>query len=264
MLLHRFLQPLLVATCAGGERMSDIIWISLLSGLTTSLGGLIVTLFGKPKDRWLALLLGMAAGIMLAVVIFDLLPASLLYGGPPTMVLGFLLGSLILWMLDFILTRVYPQSGNAHHRIRYFRKLGYLIAIGIALHDLPEGIAIAVGFETNKNLGMVIALAVALHNIPEGMATAAPLKIGQVRRRNIMLISCLVSLFTPLGTGIGLMLMEQSKNSISLLLALAAGAMAYIVKDELLPALKSDHLLVSRFGLVLGFGLILFLTLASL
>lgn len=244
--------------------MPDIILISLLSGMATGIGGLVVTLFGKPRDRWLALLLGMAAGIMLAVVVFDLLPASLIYGGPSTTLLGFLLGCLVLWILDGVMTRLYPSSRSEHNRFHYFRKLGYLIAIGIALHDLPEGMAIAVGFETNNKLGMVIALAVALHNVPEGMATAAPLKMGRVRRRNIVLINSLVSLFTPLGTFLGLVMMEQSRNSIALLLALAAGAMTYIVKDELLPALKSDHVMISRFGLVMGFGLILALTFGSL
>ncbi len=56
--------------------------------------------------------------------------------------------------------------------------MGYLIAIGIALHDLPEGIAIAVGYAAQENLGLIIALAIGLHNIPEGMATAAPLLMG--------------------------------------------------------------------------------------
>lgn len=219
---------------------------------------------GKPKERWLALLLGMAAGIMLAVVVFDLLPASLIYGGLLTTLFGFLLGCLILWGLDRMMSLLYRNSPGSRQPTSYFRKLGYLIAIGISLHDLPEGMAIAVGFETNRKLGLAIALAVALHNIPEGMAAAAPLKMGRVRSRYIVLITGLVSIFTPLGAGLGLVMVEQARNSLALLLACAAGAMSYIVKDELLPALQSDHVAISRFGLALGFGLIFALTLTSI
>ncbi len=244
--------------------MSEIILVSLLSGLSTSLGGMLIAFYDKPKDRWLALLLGIAAGVMLAVVLFDLVPAALIYGGPLLTLFGFLLGCLILWLLDGLMTKLSTSSHSKFDRSAYFRKLGYLIAIGIALHDLPEGMAIAVGFETTKNLGLVIALAVALHNIPEGMATAAPLVLGKVRARKILLITLLISLVTPVGTFLGMLLAVNNKPSIALLLAFAAGAMTYIVQDELLPALKSDHVLISRMGLVLGFGLILFLTISGI
>lgn len=245
--------------------MENLILISLISGLATSFGAFFVIALGKPKDKLLAFFLGIAAGIMLAVVVFDLLPASFIYGGVNSTAIGFLLGCLLLYGLDFVLTKVYPSAANGtRYSQSYFRKLGYLIAIGIALHDLPEGMAIAVGYEANQKLGLVIALAVSLHNIPEGMAIAAPLQMGYLRRRNILFLAIFVSIFTPIGTLWGISLINSTKDFIAPLLSLAAGAMTYIIKDELWPALQGPHANVSRLGLIMGFLLILFMTLSSI
>lgn len=243
--------------------MSDMLTISLFSGLATGMGGVIITFFGQPKERYLASMLGLAAGIMLAVVLFDLLPTALVFGGPFSTGLGFFAGCCVLWLMDGIMSRLYSASLNLADRLSYFRKLGYLIAIGIALHDLPEGMAIAVSYETSQQMGLIIALSIAVHNIPEGMAIAVPLKSGRVRSTNIILLLSLLGLFTPMGSLLGLLMLEQAKNYLAFLLAFAAGAMAYIVKDELLPALAGNHRLISYTGLTLGFGLIMLLTLSQ-
>ena len=120
--------------------------------------------------------------------------------------------------------------------------MGYLIAIGIALHDLPEGFAIAAGYAVPGQLGLAIALAIGLHNLPEGMAVAVPLNMAGVSKWSIMGITVLVSLFTPLGTLIGLFLISFSQDFIALLLAMAGGAMFYLVVDELLPAGRGHSL----------------------
>ena len=76
-------------------------------------------------------------------------------------------------------------------------RLGSLIAIGIALHDLPEGIAIAAGYSAEADLGIIIAVAITLHNIPEGMACTAPLWMGGMRRRHIVMMIMIISFITP-------------------------------------------------------------------
>jgi len=240
--------------------LAQIMLLSLLAGLATCLGGLVVVIFGKPNEKALAVFLGMAAGIMLAVVIFDLIPSSLTYGNITTASLGFALGILLMYFLDLVLTNFYPLMHDSPSRPTYLLKMGYLIAIGIALHDLPEGIAIAVGYSATTKLGLVLALAIGMHNIPEGMATAAPLRMGGMNPAKIILINGLVSLFTPLGTWLGMLIVNFSNHFISALLALAAGAMTYLVKDELLPESHRRHPNFSKLGIGFGLSIILFLT----
>ena len=229
---------------------------SVLAGLATVLGGLIVLAMGRQTERSLAIFLGLAAGIMLGVVVLDLLPSAWTHGNPLTTVVGFLLGLLLLFVLDLLLSGTAPASPLVRDR-RYLLNMGYLIAAGIALHDLPEGMAIAVGWAATSHLGWMIALAIGLHNIPEGMATAAPLLMGGMHPVKTLAVNALVSVFTPLGTLLGLVLVGLSRGWIGALLSLAAGAMSYIVRYELIPESRRRHPNYARLGCILGFLIIL-------
>lgn len=239
----------------------EIIWQSIIAGLATVLGAIIILLTGQQGEKTLALLLGFAGGVMAAVVIFDLLPSALVYGNLLVAALGFLLGLCFMLLLDLIIPLL-PSLKSTQKTGQQGRllKMGYLIAVGIALHDLPEGIAIAAGYAAKENLGLLIALAIGLHNIPEGMATAAPLTMGGISKTKIIFISLLISLFTPVGALMGILLVSISSLFISLLLALAGGAMAFIVKNELLPEARRQHPRYAQFGLALGVLLILALS----
>lgn len=219
----------------------------------TCLGAALVVLFGRMSGRTLALLLGFASGIMGAVVMLDLVPASLHHGGAAVCLLGFAGGLLLVTVLDRALNLLVP-GGNVH---RLYLRMGYLIALGIALHDLPEGIAIAAGYSASPILGPALALAIGLHNIPEGMATAAPLRAGGMNGGRVVAINGLVSLVTPLGTLLGLFILRASPEFNALLLSLAAGAMIYIVGGKLAPASLGSHRLPALAGMAAGFLLIL-------
>jgi len=239
--------------------VQEILWQSSIAGLATVGGALIVLAFGRPGERTLAVFLGFAGGVMTAVVVFDLLPSALTYGSWLKASAGFFLGLVFMLLLDFIISLL-PGIKNAQNfgRQGRFLKMGYLIAAGIALHDLPEGVAIAAGYTAKENLGFLIALAIGLHNIPEGMATAAPLTMGGMSRLGIVATCLLISVFTPLGAALGLFLMYISPGLICLLLALAGGAMAFIVKNELLPEAYRRRPNYARLGMTLG-GLLIFL-----
>ena len=224
------------------NKMFSVLLSSLLAGLATFLGSLIVIILGKPGQKTLAWLLGFAAGIMLTVVIIDLIPSGLAYSSLVITVLGFFLGNLLLFFLDLLISWLPPvKKMYKTQETGHLLKMGYLIATGIALHDLPEGIAIAVGYSATEDLGIIIALAIGLHNIPEGMATTAPFKMGGMKNLSIILLILLVSLVTPLGALLGLILVYISPSLIGLLLALAGGAMTYIVKRELWPESRRRH-----------------------
>lgn len=229
--------------------MVEILLQSTVAGLGTCLGAGAVLLFGPMRSGALSLLLGFASGIMAAVVIIDLLPTSLHYGQPVVCISGFIAGFLFVTGMDYFMGKALP--GRRLQQI--YLRMGYLIALGIALHDLPEGIAIAAGYSASAVLGPVLVLAIGLHNIPEGMATAAPLKAGGASSSLVLGLNALVSLVTPLGTLLGLFILQVSNEMNALLLALAAGAMIYIILEKLLPASISNNGFLALTGLVTGF-----------
>ena len=238
--------------------MGKILFMSFLAGLATILGALMVLVAGRPTERLLAVFLGLASGIMLGVVVLDLIPASLSSGTPLALALGLLAGWWLLKIVGWLLGRGGSPAGprDSHYLLR----MGYLVAMGIALHDLPEGMAIAVGYATTARLGWVIALAIGLHNIPEGMATAAPLLMGGLSPLGIVAITSLVSLFTPLGSLLGILLVQNSGIVISFLLALAGGAMLFVVIHEIWPESVKRHPNYSRLGGFLGLVIVIILT----
>jgi ZIP family zinc transporter len=225
--------------------------ISLLAGVCTLLGALIVLALGVPQRHTLAVMLGLAAGIMVGVTVNDLLPAALSSGQPKPVLIGLLAGILVLALLDKGLgTLINPSQPGLY-------KTGLVVALGIALHDLPEGMALAAGFADTAGTGPVLALAIGLHNVPEGMATAAPLRAAGLSPSKIIFLAATLSLITPLGTLIGFGLIQNTELSLSLFSAFAAGAMLYVSLVELVPrSLAQDP----QFGVI---GILAGLVLAS-
>jgi len=230
--------------------VAEILIQAFIAGLGTCLGAAMVLCFGRLKARTLSFLLALASGIMGSVILLDLIPSSLQLGGPGSCLVGFLAGLLLITLVDLLIS--YKDNHHPGGKVS-FLSTGYLIAIGIALHDLPEGLAIAAGFSTSGTLGPVIALAIGLHNIPEGMATAAPLKAGGASARRILALNAAVSIVTPAGTLLGLLILRATDALISVLLAFAAGAMTYIVRDKLIPASRNYGKTFFVLGITLGF-----------
>jgi ZIP family zinc transporter len=235
--------------------MWEIIGISALAGLATGLGAIIVMVLGMPSASLLSVVLGFAAGIMLAISAFDLLPEALALGGSVRAVLGFLLGAGLMFLLDTLVPHLHIGSGQGERsgRQQELLKTGYFIFLGIALHNLPEGLAIGAGFTASQRLGAAIAIALALHNVPEGMATAAPLLGGGMGKGKTIALTTLAGLMTPVGTLAGAALFSISRGFVGIALALAAGAMVYIVSDELIPQSHVFHSHMANAGLLAGF-----------
>lgn len=237
----------------------EVIRISMIAGLATTVGSLLVLLFGKPKERVLASLLAGAGGVMLAVVSVDLLPSAWKIGPPLQVGVGFVLGLLFMYLAEIRLNvsnNTLPLS-----RRQRLKRTGLLVAAGIALHDLPEGMAIAVSQEVAPDLGFLIFIAITLHNLPEGMATTAPLKMAGIRWWKILLLNIGIAFFTPLGALIGLLALEGVQNSLAFFLSLAAGAMSFLVFAELWPLSRERHPHYALLGGTIGF---IFFTLISL
>ncbi|HHV64380.1 MAG TPA: ZIP family metal transporter [Peptococcaceae bacterium] len=228
-----------------------LLYISTIAGLATTLGCLIVLFLGHPPERMLSALLAGAGGVMLAVVIWDLIPVALGYKQPFQFLAGFLIGIIFLSAADKFLKR--KQQSLIPNRRNRLKRLGLLIASGIALHDIPEGMAIAVGQESTGHLGTLIAMGIALHNLPEGMATATPLIMAGIRRSKILALTFIIAFFTPLGALLGKLALGIVHTSLCFFVSLAAGAMAFLVLAELLPLARERHPLWAYLGGILGF-----------
>lgn len=231
--------------------MWEIVWISFLSGMATPLGGWIVLRFRRLSERLLGFFLGLAAGIMMTVVLTELMPASLRAGGGELFVVGAASGWLLMQLLRSLLNAGMGQQ-LAQHEKAAFLQMGWFIALAIALHDMPEGLAIGAGNAVHRDIGVIIALAIALHNIPEGMSIAVPLRLAGVKGLKILWVTFLAGITTPLGTILSLGLLTISPAFISLSLAFASGAMAYVVAQSILPEALHAHKGAAVAGIVAG------------
>ncbi|MGI6344021.1 MAG: ZIP family metal transporter [Bacillota bacterium] len=244
--------------------MWGYVLISTIAGLATGLGGGLVVIFGRPSTRFLSTMLGLAGGIMLAISAFDLIPEAYEMGGTWLTVVGIALGAAIIYGLDLVLPHIHKSlqsseglnGGGLDWDCQNLLRCGIFLALGIGLHNLPEGLAIGAGYTADEGLGSMIALGLALHNIPEGMVTAAPLFLAGVNRWTIILITTAAGLVTPIGTAVGYLLVGINPAFLAVALGVAAGAMIYIVGDELIPESHQYHSHAANLGLLAGFILV--------
>jgi ZIP family zinc transporter len=242
-----------------------IIFESFVAGIATLLGAAMVCSLGRPRIRLLSAFMGFAAGVMTCVVLLDLLPYSYSYGSLLYTALGFWLGVILMKLLKGLVYRLaslkknVPNPNAPKQTNRYFQ-LGILVGVGIALHDLPEGMAIAAGHTAHTETGLMLALAIGIHNIPEGIAAATPFVMSGSKKWKILLLMLIISFFTPLGAGLGILLLSLGDVLISTLLALSAGAMISLVTHDLWPEAWQGNHLTASLGFLLGCVLLLFLT----
>ena len=150
------------------------------------------------------------------------------------------------------------KKGGRNHLI----ESGMIIAIGVALHNFPEGLAIGSGFDVSLILGINLALVIAFHDVPEGLAVALPMKAGGLKNVKILLYTCLSGLPTAFGALFGVLVGEISNIAITLCLSFAGGAMLYIVCGDIIP--ESKRLYggrISTIGNILGILVGIFISL---
>ncbi|MFO8192116.1 MAG: ZIP family metal transporter [Bacillota bacterium] len=235
--------------------MNDILRISLIglaAGVIGTGSGTIIALFVKnPGKNMLSFILGFAGGIMLAIVLNDLLPEAVEAGNFVTAFTGLLVGTIFILLLD--LKMPHFHFFETTEELTRFIRTGTILGLGIAMHNLPEGIAIGASYVASPALGFTLALTIALHNIPEGIAMACPLCVGGMRTRWVLLYTAMAGLPMGLGALIGSSLGTVSPAMLSLALGFAGGAMLYIIFGELIPGAQdsgSGH--AGTFGAVFG------------
>ena len=212
----------------------------------TTLGGLIGTIFKNPSNKFLSFILSLASGLMIAVVSFELVPEASEISG-----IGVILGIIVMIICDLI---VKSKCENKKLKNNTLLKTGIVVSIGLAIHNIPEGLAIGTGFESSIKLGYSLAIAIAIHDIPEGISMAAPMKKSGLKSGKILLYVILSGITTGIGAFVGAIIGSISESIIAICLSFAAGAMLYIVSGELTP--ESNRLYSGRMasiGNILGF-----------
>ncbi len=238
------------------ESIGIISLFGLIFGMIgTTLGGIIGAFLNIKTNKFLSFILEFAAGLMTAVICFDLIPETLNIVSLTICILGIFTGICAMIFCDKIVN-TYCGSNSSLNKNNML-KTGIIIAIGLAVHNFPEGLAIGAGFEASTNLGFRLAIAIALHDVPEGISISLPLKSSGSTRVKAIIITTLSGLTTGMGAFFGAIIGNISETLIGFSLAFAAGAMLYIVSCELIP--ESKRLYKGRFaslgnimGLIIG------------
>jgi ZIP family zinc transporter len=230
--------------------------LSTLAGLSTTIGSFLAIFVRKPSSRFMAVTLGFSAGVMLLLSFMELLRRGIDTVGFLPAYLAFFVGMFIMFVLDVLIPHQYlaeraPSGGQDAGLL----KTGLLVALGIAVHNFPEGMATLAGTLQDVTLGAAIALAIALHNIPEGLAVSVPVYAATGSRRTAFLWSFLAGVAEPVGALVAAILLLPLLNDdlLGLMLSAVAGVMVFISLDELVPVARSyGEAHVSIIGVVMG------------
>ncbi len=267
----------------------NVFLLSLVAGMGTGLGGLIAVV-RSPGRRTFGFLMGITAGVMISLAFLELVSKAWELAGVWTATIGFAAGAFCMFFLDFLAPHVrfgeaeirtkesfdLPQPALRPHpgRRRYGRmrhenhitdrrllQTGILLAVGITLHNIPEGIAVGAGYIHAPEFGFFITTAILLHNIPEGIATALPLYKSGVCRWTAFRVAFLSGLAEPVGALIAALFLSAFTNFVPATLAFAGGVMMFITLDELIPtAREHGHQHATALGFISGSIFIFLLT----
>lgn len=241
-------------------KMNELFKITLLGlffgTFGTTLGGIIGVLFKNPSNKFLSFILSFAGGLMTAILSFDLIPEALNISSILNVVLGILFGIICMFFCNYLVDKKFKNDVKTSNEKNNLLRAGIITSIGLAIHNLPEGLAIGSGFGASLTLGYSLAIAICIHDIPEGIAMAVPMKNGGMKASKVIFYVILSGVTTGIGAFAGKIIGGISDSIISVCLSFAAGAMLYIVSCELIP--ESNQMYKGKagtFGTILGFVL---------
>ena len=239
---------------------STVAWI-VASGAGTAIGGLALLIVRRPSGRLLDTLLGFTAGVMLAATAFSLLVPALDAGSLGTVIAGFALGGSVILVLDEALPHVharFSEPGHQDRREESARRRGVLLLSALTIHNVPEGMAVGVAFAAGgSDLGVPLAIAIGLQNIPEGFAAGAPLLATGSPGRAAG-FAALTGCVEPPSALAAFAAFGVASSMLPFGLGFAAGAMLYVVADELIPESHArGYTREASLALLIGFALMM-------
>jgi len=247
--------------------------LALLAGLSTGIGSVIAYFIRQPKPKYMSLILGFSGGVMVYVSFAELLHVALDKVGFSQANLGFFGGIAFIMLVDIFIPHEYkfeqtghspftmvgkgkegklpvkPTASGVDQSSRLMRA-GVLTAIGIAIHNFPEGlVTFSSGLAVDHSFGILVAVAIAIHNIPEGISVSIPIAQATGSRKRAFIYSFCAGLAEPVGALIGYAILFNflTPTLIYTLMAFAAGIMVYISLDEILPTAHmfgEEHLVI--------------------
>lgn len=251
-------------TTVAMQLLSDTIVLgvtaSLIAGAATGTGALPIFLKKDFSRRTLDIMLGFAAGVMLAASAFSLLVPALEdplvndWTDVLTVVaLGFVLGGVFVHLSDKYIPHAHFEKGEEGPSSTMARV--WLLILAITIHNFPEGLAVGVSFGVADPLtGISVAVAIGLQNVPEGLAVAAPLVREGYPRGRAALLALATGLVEPIGGLLGVSIVSIAAFLLPYGLAFAAGAMIFVVGDEMIPESHSiENARVATWGIMVGF-----------
>ncbi len=247
--------------------------LSALAGLSTTIGS-IIALFvrGEPGPRLMTITLGFSGGVMILVSFVELLPSGIETIGFAAANAAFFGGMLVMFLIDALIPHDYMAE---HHHTeceeadleeceeqqeelelkQRLLKTGLFVALGLGIHNFPEGMASFATALSDPELGIAVAIAIAIHNIPEGLAVSAPVYAATKSRAKAFWWSFLSGVAEPAGALLAALVLMPflTEQVLGWLLSVVAGIMVFIAIDELLPVSRAygeEHL--SIVGIVIG------------
>lgn len=218
-----------------GAIYAAVVLLSFLSCLTTWIGVVLATRVRR-STKGIASGIGFSVGIMLLISFVELLPEAINSAGAPPALSAAAAGAVLIWVLNLIIPHTHLVEETSRVEASIVRS-AYLIMMGLILHDVPEGFAMANSYIVSPSMGVLIALAIALHNIPEEFAMAVPL-VPLKKPKVLYGAAVLSALAEPAGAVIGLVAVGLVPALNALFMSFAAGAMIFVSLHELLPMVR--------------------------
>lgn len=254
---------------------ADIAMVLLIPVLGTTLGSAFVFFMrDKFNPKTLKALLGFASGVMVAASVWSLLIPAMDMNAEAgkwqvvPAVVGFALGVGFLLLIDHVTPHLHPASDKGPEGPKSSLSRTSMLSLAVTIHNLPEGMAVGVviaGALTASHsitlaAAMAIAVGIAIQNVPEGAIISMPMKAAGNSRAKSFVIGTLSGIVEPIGALIVIALATHIIPLVPYLLSFAAGAMLYVVVEELIPeASEGEHSNVNTIGFAFGFAMMMIL-----
>jgi ZIP family zinc transporter len=251
-------------------------YATLFTWLVTALGSAMVFFFKEINRKVLDGMLGFAAGVMIAASFWSLLaPAielsvKLGHSGWGMTSIGFLSGGAFLWLVDTILPHIHA-GGAVREGIKTDWQRSILLVLAITLHNIPEGLAVGVAFGALDSTmpiasfpaAVALALGIGIQNFPEGAAVSIPLRREGLSRWRSFLYGQASGIVEPIAGVLGALSVVFIHSLLPYALSFAAGAMIYVVVEEVIPeSQRNGHSNIATIGVMLCFTLMMILDVA--
>lgn len=222
---------------------------TLFTFSVTALGAMIVIFFKKINKNFMDAMLGLSGGVMIAASFWSLLSPAIEMANSLNMIswlivsIGFFSGGLLLFLGDKLFDRVYKKREKSSSF-----KRSLMLIFSITLHNIPEGMAVGIAFGSiayglegaTVISACILALGIGIQNFPEGSAISLPLRREGYSRLKSFILGSLSGIVEPIAGVIGALLVLKMRILLPFLLSFAAGAMIYVVVEEIIPESQTN------------------------